>query len=67
MSDEFNIPQQDEAALLTRLETGTDLQVHVTELELDEDVWEVVLHVYDETLKNFISKSILLSISNDEA
>lgn len=55
--------QNRRAAVLTRIETAADVQLHMTQLELDEDVCEVVLHVYDVVLKNFIAKRILLGIS----
>jgi hypothetical protein len=64
MSEEFNIKQNKRAAILTKIETDADIQLHLTELELDEDVCEVVLHVYDETLNNFVAKRILLGISD---
>lgn len=47
---------------LSRLETGPEVQLYLTELEVDEGVVEVVLHVFDVTLQNFIAKRISLGI-----
>ncbi|MDQ3920043.1 MAG: hypothetical protein M3348_16380 [Acidobacteriota bacterium] len=67
MAEEIKLKQERRAAKLIRLETEPDVQVYLTELEVDEGVVEVVLHVFDETLQNFIAKRILLSINVVEA
>lgn len=66
MSEEFSLKQNRKAAVLIKLETELDVQVHVAELELDEGIHEVVLHVFDETLQNFIAKRIALNIHATE-
>lgn len=67
MAEEIKLKQERRAAKLIRLETEPDVQVYLTELEVDEGVVEVVLHVFDETLQNFIAKRILLGINVVEA
>jgi hypothetical protein len=62
MGEEFKLKQESRPAKLFKLATEPDVQVYLAELEVDEGVVEVVLHVFDETLQNFIAKRILLSI-----
>lgn len=63
MSEEISLKQNSRAAVLIKLETDLNVQVHVAELEVDEGLHEVVLHVFDETLQNFIAKRISLNIN----
>jgi hypothetical protein len=58
----FRLKQERRPASLSRAVTGPDVQLYLTELVVDEGVVEVVLHVFDETLQNFIAKRILLNI-----
>lgn len=62
MGGAFKSRQEGTPAKLSRLETGLDVQLHLAELEVDEGTVEVVLHVFDETLQNFIAKRILLNV-----
>jgi hypothetical protein len=66
MSEEFSLKQNSRAAVLIKLETELNVQVHVSELEVDEGVQEIVLQVFDETLQNFIAKRIALNINATE-
>jgi hypothetical protein len=61
--ESLNISQQKTPAMLRKLETGSDLQLHYAELGLTENIWEIALHVHDDTLNNFISKRFTLGIS----
>jgi hypothetical protein len=67
MGEEFKLKQESRPAELFKLATEPDVQVYLTELEVDEGVVEVVLQVFDETLQNFIAKRILLSIHAPDA
>ena len=66
MGEQFNLKQNRRAAVLIKLDTEMDVQVYVAELEVDEGVQEVVLHVFDETLQNFVAKRIALNIHATE-
>jgi hypothetical protein len=63
---EFSLKQNSRAAVLIKLETDLNVQVHVAELEVDEGILEVVLQVFDETLQNFVAKRISLNIHATE-
>jgi hypothetical protein len=62
VSEEVSLTQNSEPAVLFKIETDLDAQVYLAELELDEGLHEVVFHVFDVTLKNFVAKRISLSI-----
>jgi len=66
MEEEIKLKQERRAAVLFKLETEPDAQIYLAELELEEGVQEVVLHVFDETLQNFISARIALNIRATE-
>lgn len=66
MREQFSLKQNSRAAVFIKLETELDVQVYVAELELDEGVQEVVLHVFDATLQNFVAKRIALNIHATE-
>ncbi|HKO95416.1 MAG TPA: hypothetical protein VJU86_00380 [Pyrinomonadaceae bacterium] len=62
MSHQFSLRQKRKPAVLIKLETDLNAQLHLAELELDEGLHEIVFHVFDETLRNFIAKRISLNI-----
>ena len=62
MSEEFTLKQTSKAAVLIKLKTEPNVQVYLAELELEEGLQEVVFHVFDDTLQNFIAKRIVLNI-----
>jgi|SRR6185369_5032142 len=63
---EIKLKQQMRAAEFFKIEVEPDAHVHVAELQLDEGVYEVALHVFDVTLKNFIAKRISINIRAGE-
>ena len=66
MSQEFTLKQNSKAAVLIKLQTEPNVQVYLAELELEEGLQEVVFHVFDNTLQNFIAKRIVLNIYANE-
>lgn len=66
MSEEFDLKQQGRPAVLIKLATEQDVQIYLTELEVDDQLQEVVLQVFDATLQNFIAKRISLNIHATE-
>jgi len=58
----FKLKQERRPAALFRLQAGPEVQLSSTELQVDEGPAEVVLHVFDETLRNFIARRILLTV-----
>ena len=62
MSEEVSLIQNSEPAVLFKIEMDLDAQIYFAELELDEGLHEVVFHVFDVTLNNFVAKRISLNI-----
>ena len=62
MSEEVSLKQNSKPAVLFKIETDLDAQVYLAELELEEGLHEVVFHVFDVTLNNFVAKRISLNI-----
>ena len=67
MIEKFDLKQKSMPAVLIKLETDPGVQVYFAELELEEGLHEVVLHVFDQTLQNFVAKRISLNIHAAEA